>query len=271
MFIRAAPVHSCSTDRTKAQRNLAARSDIRLPLSIEALSDSTLREQLRAIAIRVRDLVAAGLAEARRNKGPDCLPPLLVAHASALQIFENESAGYFHNVPGGLELLHSFACKPGCTFCCHLHVDVTSLEAVAIAAGLAAGRRDAVAATAPRVQDLSVDARRAARIPCALLADGVCTSYETRPVACRALYSTDARACEQVLLAPLGATLPPIRSPAVPRALADTFAAGVNAALAAAGLQSGLFELTAALEALLRDPQATERWLGGERVFPARR
>lgn len=250
---------------------MAAPTDIRLPLSIEALGDPVLREQLRAIAARVRDLVAAGLAEARRSAGPGRLPPLLVAHASALQIFENESAGYFHNVPGGLELQRSFACKPGCAFCCHLHVDVTALEAVAIAADLNESRREAVIATAPQVQGLSVDARRAARIPCALLAEGVCASYETRPVACRALYSSDARACEQVLLAPLGAKLPPIRSPAVPRALAETFAAGVNAALAAAGLQSGLFELTAALDALVRDPQAAARWLAGERVFPARR
>lgn len=250
---------------------MASRTDIRLPLSVEALGDSILREQLRAIAGRVRDLVAAGLAEARGADGPGRLSPLLVAHASALQIFENESAGYFHNVPGGLDLQRSFACKPGCAFCCHLHVDVTGLEAVAIAANLDTAPREAVAATAPKVRNLSVDGRRAARIPCALLADGVCTSYETRPVACRALYSTDARACEQVLLAPLGATLPAIRSPAVPRALAETFAAGINAALAAAGMQSGLFELTAALAALIRNPQAVERWLAGERVFPARR
>lgn len=251
---------------------MTASTSIRLPLSVEALTDSTLREQLRAIARRLRDLVAAGLAEARDTSiGPDRLAPLLAAHAAALQIFENESAGYFHNVPGGPDLLRSFACKPGCTFCCHLHVDVTALEAVAIAAGLNAARRDAVAATAPRVQTLSVDARRTARIPCALLADGVCTSYETRPVACRALYSTDAKACEEVLLAPAGAKLPPIRSPAVPRALAETFAAGVNAALAQAGLQSGLFELMAALDTLVRDPTAAGRWLAGERVFPERR
>jgi hypothetical protein len=118
------------------------------------------------------------------------------------------------------------------------------------------------------VRGLSADARRAARIPCALLVEGMCSVYQTRPVACRALYSTDAKACEQVLMAPLGTPLPPVRSPAVPRALADTFAAGVNAALAEHGLQTGLFELTAALDALLGDPGAAGRWLAGEPVLP---
>lgn len=250
--------------------------DIRLPLAVEALGDAALREQLRAIAARVRDLVAAGIAQARAaSDSPARRAAVLGAHAAAMQLFESESAGYFHNVPGGLELKRSFACAAGCSFCCHLYVDVTALEAVAISALLADGshepQRRALTSAVAQVQGLTADARRAARIPCVLLAGDVCTVYDVRPTACRALYSTDARACEQALLAPAGAPLPPIRSPAVPRALADTVAAGINAALAEAGLQSGLFELTAALAALGGGPDTFERWLAGEQVFPARR
>jgi Fe-S-cluster containining protein len=252
---------------------LERRRDIKLPLNVEALLDPGLKDQLRAIAARVSDLVAAGLRDARAAAaGADPLEPLLTAHAAALRIFESELEGYFHNVPGGPALKRSLACTAGCAFCCHLQVQVTALEAIAIAATLRpashTAQRSAIAATVPRVRGLSVDARRAARIPCALLIEGMCSVYQTRPVACRALYSTDAKACEQVLMTPLGAPLPPIRSPAVPRALADTFAAGVNAALAEHGLQTGLFELTAALDALLRDPGAARRWLAGEPVLP---
>jgi hypothetical protein len=242
-----------------------------LPASVEALSDTALKDQLRAIAARVRDVVAAGLRDARAAPdAPSRLRHMLAGHAAAMRIFENESAGYFHNVPGGLELKRSFACTAGCAFCCHLHVDVTALEALAIAAALSDSQRQAVTETAPRVRGLSVDARRAARIPCALLAEGVCSVYETRPAACRALYSTDALACEQVLLAPAGAKLPPIRSPAVPRALADSVAAGINTAVLDQGLQAGLFELTVALDAVVRDPDAAARWLAGERIFPTK-
>lgn len=248
--------------------------EIRLPANVEALLDSALKEQLRAIAARVYGVVAAGIRQARAAPAEaDRLGPLIAAHGSALGIFESELAGYFHNVPGGPALKRALACKAGCTFCCHLQVRVTALEALAIAAVLApaehAVQRAAIASTAPRVQGLAVDERRAARIPCALLAEGVCSVYQSRPVACRALFSTDAGACEQALLAPLGAVLPPIRSPAVPRALADTFAAGVNAAIGDEGLQGGLFELTAALEALTRAPDRARRWLAGEHVLPA--
>lgn len=250
------------------------RREIKLPLNVEALLDPGLKDQLRAIAARVSDLVAAGLRDARAaSAGADPLAPLLAAHAAALRIFESELEGYFHNVPGGPALKRSLACTAGCAFCCHLQVRVTALEAIAVTASLKddshAAQRAAVAAVAPDVRKLSADARRAARIPCALLVEGMCSVYQSRPVACRALYSTDAKACEQVLMAPPGAPLPPVRSPAVPRALADTFAAGVNAAIAEHGLQAGLFELTAALDALLGDPGAAGRWLAGEPVFPA--
>lgn len=245
-----------------------SRTAITLPGSIEALDNEPVKAQLRAIGERVRDIVAAG-ANMARSEGS--INSLLAAHAVAVKIFETESAGYFRHVSGGEALKASLACWPGCSFCCHLYVEVTPLEAVALWNALRDDRHAAprrrIAETAPRVTGLAPEPRRAARLPCPLLANGQCALYETRPFACRGLYSTSAQACEAVLSTPIGVPLPQIRSPAVPRALAAVLGIGINAALGDAGLQNQTLELVAALDTLERDPGAASRWLAGERVF----
>lgn len=243
---------------------------ITLPASIEALANEPVKAQLRAIGERVRDIVSMGIGMARTQGS---LAPLLDAHAVAVKIFEAESAGYFKHVSGGEALKASLACAPGCTYCCHLYVELTALEAVALWSALRdqrhAAQRGAISALAPQVAGLPVEPRRAARLPCPLLVEGQCAAYETRPFACRGLYSTSAQACEAVLNTPLGAPLPPIRSPAVPRALAAVLGVGINAALGDAGLQNQTLELVTALDMLQCDPGAAVRWLSGEKVFGA--
>ena len=239
-----------------------------LPGSIEKLRDESVKAQLRAIGERVRDVVSTGVGMARSEGN---LSKLFAAHTVAVKIFEAESAGYFTHVTGGQALKASLACAPGCTFCCHLLVEVTPLEAVALWNTLRDERRQpqrqAVAALAPQVAGLDPELRRAAHFPCPFLADGQCTVYETRPFACRGLYSTSAQACEAVLDTPLGMVLPQIRSPAVPRALAAVLGVAINAALADTGLQNQTLELVSALNTLERDPTAASRWFAGERVF----
>jgi len=245
-----------------------SRTAITLPGSIEALDNEPVKAQLRAIGERVRDIVTAGITLARSE---GTLDKLLAAHAVAVKVFEAESAGYFHHVSGGEALKASLACAPGCVFCCHLHVEVTPLEAVALWHALGdtphERQRRAVTELAPRVAGLTPEPRRAARLPCPLLAEGQCSVYETRPFACRGLYSTSAAACEAVLNTPLGLPLPSIRSPAVPRALSAILGVGINAGLGDAGLQNQTLELVTALDTLARDPGAASRWLAGERVF----
>ncbi len=243
-----------------------------LPQIFENLLNPALKEQLRAIGGRVRDLVLLAVTEARAAlPGLARLAPLVEAHASAIAIFESECLGYFHNVPGGLELQRALACKPGCTFCCELKIEITILEAVAIWRDLSddshAGQRAAVAEVAPRIATLNTEARRMARITCPLLAEGMCTVHDRRPYACRGLFSMDAAGCERALTAPAGVKVPPIRSPAVPRALSAAFGAGVNAALARAGLQHDILELSSALATLIARPTAADDWLSGKNVF----
>lgn len=251
---------------------MSGKHAIRLTDTFEELLGPAIKDQLRAIGGRVYDVVAPAVDQARQTADAAARREAFVdAHAVAAAIFEAECMGYFHNVSGGLDLFKSLACETGCTFCCALKVEITAFEAAALWAGLQgsewAAQRDALVATAPRTTNLDTEARRQARIACALLADGRCAPYSIRPYACRGMFATDAADCERVLNTPPGQALPPVRSPAVPRALASVFGAGVNAALAEKGVQHDFLELNAALATLVKRPAAFDEWLGGQRVF----
>ena len=251
---------------------MPGKDQIRLTDMLEQMLSPVLKDQLRLIGGRVYDVVGPAVDQARRagDEAGRC-QAFAEAHAVAGAIFESECMGYFHNVPGGLDLLNSLACTAGCTFCCELKIEITAFEAAAIWAGLQGPgqqhRRDAVVTVAPRTAALDTEARRRARIPCALLDEGRCAPYAARPYVCRGMFATDAADCERVLTAPAGLPLPPVRSPAVPRALATVFGSGANAALADKGLQHDFLELNSALATLIREPAAFRDWLAGKKVF----
>lgn len=96
------------------------------------------------------------------------------------------------------------ACRQGCTHCCHISVQVPEAEAQVIAKAI--GRRLTDPAPDRVVQtDESHDAAQheammarqddVARlhegVPCPFLADGSCSIYEHRPMACRHLVNVD--------------------------------------------------------------------------------
>jgi Fe-S-cluster containining protein len=129
------------------------------------------------------------------------------------------------------------ACSAGCSYCCHVHVDVTLPELVAIArhlertlsvAELAAQVRK-LSAQAEAVEGLSDEARWAARIPCALLDDrGLCSVHAVRPLRCRAFHSLDAEACRAAFDG--DASAEPATNPTVARTL-DAVMDGIDGAL----------------------------------------
>jgi Fe-S-cluster containining protein len=91
-------------------------------------------------------------------------------------------------------------CGPGCGNCCSLAVNTTLPEALAIAGRLAAGQQAHLAAAVERIirhARKSGDTRsflagyRRVTGPCPFLdAQGYCTIYPHRPLACRALLAT---------------------------------------------------------------------------------
>jgi hypothetical protein len=99
-----------------------------------------------------------------------------------------------------------YACRAGCSPCCHQLVLCTAPEAWLIAhelrATLSASARAAVSARldaqAKAAAGLSALGYSQARIPCAFLdAAGACSIYAVRPMACRALKSLSVSACER--------------------------------------------------------------------------
>lgn len=118
------------------------------------------------------------------------------------------------------------ACTAGCAFCCHVHVDATHAEIVAIAGhleerfepGQRAMFRESLAATVERSDALSDEERWDARIPCALLdGGGRCSVYAVRPLRCRAFHSVAQDDCRAAFGG--ASETPPTMNPTIRRAV----------------------------------------------------
>ena len=166
------------------------------------------------------------------------------------------------------------ACTAGCTFCCHLPVDVTAPEALSIAAYLRQSLSPAalavlqarIAATAVQVSSLSYEDHTQARIPCALLMDGTCVAYPKRPFACRAWNSTSRECCESIFRHGDPVTmLPPLDLPAYEAVW--KLAQGIVDGLKQARLDSHTYEIHSILLRVLETSDAAERWLQHDNVF----
>jgi hypothetical protein len=166
------------------------------------------------------------------------------------------------------------ACTAGCTFCCHLPVEVTIPEALCMAIYLRqtlspealVALRARIAATAAKIHSLSYEDHTQARIPCALLLDGTCMVYAKRPFACRAWNSTSRDCCEEIFQHGDPVTmLPPLDMPAYEAVW--ELAQGFMDRLKQARLDSHTYELHSILLRVLEIPGAAERWLQHDDVF----
>lgn len=147
-------------------------------------------------------------------------------------------------------------CYAGCSWCCHLHVDCTPVEAEAIAIYLRATLGEAelsalsthVQETANRLASLDAKSRLPLKVPCSMLTeDGYCRIYPVRPFSCRGFNSVSADACKQSF-GEIGATTP------IDLWQATTFFAvmqGVIDALAEKGILQPLTEFNVALQKAL--------------------
>jgi hypothetical protein len=87
-------------------------------------------------------------------------------------------------------------------------------------------------------------------------------------VTCRGFNSRDARRCELSLDPRRRLPIPAY----TPQLWSNTFALdGMRAGLGESSLKGELLELTAALRIALEQPDAVERWLGGEPIFASAR
>lgn len=165
-------------------------------------------------------------------------------------------------------------CAQGCAFCCYHPVDITPPEAFAIAAYLRTAftpaAREAtyarIATQADRINQLSYEEHARARIPCALLVDGVCSVYACRPFACRAWNSTSAARCEDIFTYGNPVTMLPPLAMSIYDTVWDV-ARGVADGLKHSRLAGKSYELHSILQRVLATPEVEQRWLQGEPVF----
>ena len=183
----------------------------------------------------------------------------------------------FHQTTAVVEQLPeraTLACASGCAFCCYHPVDITPPEAFVIAAYLRTARTPAagdavyarIAAHAHRISGLSYEEHARARIPCALLVDGRCSVYPSRPFACRAWNSTSAARCETIFTYGNPVTMIPPVDMGIYEAVWDV-ARGVTDSLKQSRLDSQPYELHSILQRVLDTPDAAQRWTQGEDVF----
>ncbi len=205
-----------------------------------------LRRRSEALSARVERDVSAVLAG---GGSPDAL----VRAAEHAHAALDEAQGRARS------LVLTPACSAGCSHCCHVHVDATEPEILAVAAYLEETRspsdlaalRDRLAEHVRRVDGLTDEERWDARIPCALLAaDGRCSIYPARPLRCRAFHSCAVEPCRDAFAGRDGAEAVP--SPVLERA-SDAVEDGYDRALVAAGISAAGQRLEAGLAAVL-DP-----------------
>jgi Fe-S-cluster containining protein len=150
------------------------------------------------------------------------------------------------------------ACAAGCAHCCHVHVEATEAEVLAVASYLArtltppelAGLRAKLERQVALVEPLSDEDRWGARIPCAFLdAAGRCSVYAARPLRCRAFHALDAGVCRDALHGQPGDG--PETIPALDRVY-DAVEEGFERALASRGVSVSPLRLESALLTVLR-------------------
>lgn len=166
------------------------------------------------------------------------------------------------------------ACRAGCSYCCHLRVEIRPHEAFLLAHHIATrctpetrerlvGR---ITTTRRRLEALTPAEHIRAGIPCALLEDGRCSVYEARPAACRKYYSQSVDTCRNAFndtSAPLTGEL----EHELVRLAGNGIALGHARGLEEAGRDASLYELHAALSEALANPRAAERYRRGKRAF----
>ena len=117
-----------------------------------------------------------------------------------------------------------------------------------------------------RTRDLTLDERLKAKVFCPLLEDAICSVYAARPLGCHAFVSADLNACLAAF--ELGQT-PNIPMPNSYVSTRYTCRILLLAALKLAGLNSAVYEMNAALAAILAQDNAEARWLAGEDILAA--
>jgi hypothetical protein len=217
------------------------------------------------VRLRTRITVADAL------RLPDPATRAVPAHAATCRGFDEA----WDSARQTVESEGPIACTAGCDACCHQHIAIHAIEAVAIAGRIggpdAAALRARLAATDALTGPMDPPARRRARLRCAFLdPDGSCAIYAARPLRCRGVHSRDAALCQDQTRDPDAAAAERARRvgdhPAFPRLpvrIADAALTGLVAAATERGIACESLELGRAVMLLLAEPHRAAAVMAG--------
>ncbi len=206
-----------------------------------------------------------------RNRTPDGLNALV---ANVIETMEDLWSDLEAEMP-------AYACKKGCSACCHQSVMATAAEVLHAAEflhkNLTASEvlrlRDRVAARAKETDFLDNDQRMDKHIPCSFLKDDICSIYPVRPLQCRGGFSEDSEYCRN-LLERREETQAGVANGAIegkylllPKMLYDSAQVGMAGALSKDGLNSDPLDFATAMAIALGDRDIADKWLRGQPVF----
>lgn len=168
----------------------------------------------------------------------------------------------------------SIACTRGCSYCCHLRVEIRPHDAFVLAqhvrTRLDASQRARLLVRLDdnlrRISRLSREEHVRAGIPCALLENDACSAYEARPATCRKYHSVSVTTCRDAFndtSAPLTGEIEHEQLRLAGNAVALGYAKGLEDA----GYDAALYELHDALHRALTDAGTEKRWRRGKRAF----
>jgi Fe-S-cluster containining protein len=203
-----------------------------------------------------------------------------------LEEAEDEPAVYAALRWGAAELDRTFAdtsakvravvaCRAGCDFCCRGPIGVQAHEVLLavdhIRKHFSSAEIEAVIerAAAHRRLLASPGAEGDGRFqqPCALLRDGRCSIYASRPEICRSHHTSDAGLCAARAADPSVAVDPAY----IPALRARMFAVmlGIDAAMEEAGFDDQAYDFGSALHEALTNSLCAHRWAKRQAAFPA--
>ncbi len=157
------------------------------------------------------------------------------------------------------------ACGKGCAYCCYATVMATAPEVFRIASQIKLSPDELAAfkARASTTANLNPAQRFGKKLPCAFLAEKACSAYEARPLACRRVTSFALAPCIEEFEGQDGDILVPQKR----IAHAANAQALLMAALKSRGRPTRVYELSAAVLAVIDNAGAESQWRAGEDVF----
>ena len=175
-----------------------------------------------------------------------------------------DGAKYIEHIP--------VACAKGCSFCCRMWVDATPPEVLYTVKRMPPEQREQARVAVEEVCRQTAGASfldRCGKVnpPCPLLdREGACSVYESRPINCRTLVSTNAEDCRLTFIEGSDIGFP---SPDVWFTLRDSYTTAFEGALIHARLAYQAHDLNDLLRIALATPDAEARWLAGADDFAA--